>query len=485
MKKCLVISALFCGFFGFISGANAAKNCQLFSCGGSDSVNASANGYGSQCYYCNDSYAGDKQCGGGAVIGQVDPQGRITNLKQCIETWKDDYWKDFNPSVFCPNSDIQIGNPDATFPHSYKSYSLDNGNKTIGYISGDDTVLKAGNTACVYIKCNDGYMPNANKSECVADNRQSQCESSGGTWTGTACTCSSAKNLKLTADGKSCECINNNYEYDSGAKRCNKKQSVIDDEDRRRQQKQNQQRQLACQQSGGTWKNNKCECDAAKNLVSRNDVCQCPDDVNYKRVGDHCEITDAAALQRDCEETASRNSGAYWDATTKSCLCTNPQHVWLNKICQINPAIAACNQIYGAAWNNATKTCYCTDPDKEMNAAGTACIESSAAREKRESANSQLLLTQSRNRITETIKKINTQKSDFERTVWKTEDGKFNSTRLLSDSVAGVVLGTAGGLITSNVIKKNQVANGFDDIQCTVGGQVVAGWGDQFRVGIH
>ncbi len=113
--------------------------------------------------------------------------------------------------------------------------------------------------------------------------------------------------------------------------------------------------------------------------------------------------------------------------------------------------------------------------------------ENAIAQKLQESAAQSRIVLQNKSamRISETIKKINTQKSDFERTVWKTEDGKFNSTRLLSDSVAGVVLGTAGGLITSNVIKKNQVANGFEDIQCTVGGQVVAGWGDQFRVGIN
>ena len=76
-------------------------------------------------------------------------------------------------------------------------------------------------------------------------------------------------------------------------------------------------------------------------------------------------------------------------------------------------------------------------------------------------------------------------KSGLKLTVWKDEEGNFNTSRLLSDSIAGVVLGTAGGLITSNVVKKNQVENGFEDIQCSIGGQVVAGWGDEFRVGIQ
>lgn len=68
--------------------------------------------------------------------------------------------------------------------------------------------------------------------------------------------------------------------------------------------------------------------------------------------------------------------------------------------------------------------------------------------------------------------------------VWKDKKGNFNTARLASDSIAGVVLGTAGGLITSHVIKKNQLKGGFEDIKCTIGGQVVAEYGDDFAVGM-
>ena len=68
---------------------------------------------------------------------------------------------------------------------------------------------------------------------------------------------------------------------------------------------------------------------------------------------------------------------------------------------------------------------------------------------------------------------------------WRNEEGKFNTARLASDSIAGVVLGTTGGLITSSVMKKKQVEQGFEDLQCIVGGQPVAGWGDEFMVGIQ
>lgn len=94
-------------------------------------------------------------------------------------------------------------------------------------------------------------------------------------------------------------------------------------------------------------------------------------------------------------------------------------------------------------------------------------------------------ISSSKTKISNAVAKLNKIASDFNTSVWKNAEGKFNTSRLISDSVAGVVLGTAGGLITSSVVKKNQVESGFEDIQCTVGGQVVAGWGDQFRVGIQ
>ncbi len=87
-------------------------------------------------------------------------------------------------------------------------------------------------------------------------------------------------------------------------------------------------------------------------------------------------------------------------------------------------------------------------------------------------------------KIKDSVTRLDSIKSGFKVSVWKDEDGKFNTARLASDSIAGVVLGTAGGLITSSVVKKNQIEDGFEDIQCVVGGQSVANWGDEFTVGI-
>lgn len=68
---------------------------------------------------------------------------------------------------------------------------------------------------------------------------------------------------------------------------------------------------------------------------------------------------------------------------------------------------------------------------------------------------------------------------------WRDENGNFNTARLLSDSVAGVVLGTVGGIVTSKLVKKNQLKKGFEDLSCTVGGQRVADYGDDFTVGLR
>ena len=65
---------------------------------------------------------------------------------------------------------------------------------------------------------------------------------------------------------------------------------------------------------------------------------------------------------------------------------------------------------------------------------------------------------------------------------WRTVDGKFNYARLASDATAGVVLGTTGALVTASVIKKKQVEDGFESLECTVGGQHVGDWGDVFRI---
>ena len=91
----------------------------------------------------------------------------------------------------------------------------------------------------------------------------------------------------------------------------------------------------------------------------------------------------------------------------------------------------------------------------------------------------------SRLKIKRAWTRLNAMSDDFKVSVWRDKQGNFNTARLASDSIAAVVLGTTGALVTSNIVKKNQVSGGFEDISCQVGGQTVAGWGDQFSVGIQ
>ena len=76
-------------------------------------------------------------------------------------------------------------------------------------------------------------------------------------------------------------------------------------------------------------------------------------------------------------------------------------------------------------------------------------------------------------------------KVDSDKSVWKNADGSFNTIRLASDLTAGVVLGTVGGVVSGVLIKKSQVEKGFDALHCTVGGQKIADWGDEFTVGLR
>ena len=90
-----------------------------------------------------------------------------------------------------------------------------------------------------------------------------------------------------------------------------------------------------------------------------------------------------------------------------------------------------------------------------------------------------------RDKINSAMSVLNAFASGADVSVWKNAEGKFNTARLASDATAGVVLGTAGGLISNSIIKKNQIKKGFEDINCSVGGQVVSNYADEFMVGMQ
>lgn len=231
-------------------------------------------------------------------------------------------------------------------------------------------------------------------------------------------------------------------------------------------------KQQNCIKSWGTWENGQCVCEELKNLKHENGICVCKDK-NHIRDGasKSCKPADGEKEKSECE--AASASGAYW--VNGECKCRDIRKDFVGGKCTEKADIQKCKNIADAEWSDSLGECVCIDSEKmEFNKNKTACVEKGELVKKRDA---EALIA----RVKETHQKL----QKLERNVWKDAEGNFNTARLVSDSVAGVVLGTAGGLITSSVVKKNQVENGFEDLKCTVGGQIVADWGDQFRVGIQ
>ena len=323
---------------------------------------------------------------------------------------------------------------------------------------------------CMGCVCISGYT--AVDGKCISDAdiaAGNQCTSVGGTWTGSECTCDKKKNIAQSTNGKSCVCISSDYEPD-GVNGCKKTAAAIAADQQRQQDADNRSRKEACVNSGGVWTGSACTCDASKNLRVQNNVCVCLDDENYKRSGDRCVLTDAAALRQKCESA----TGAYWDGV--SCQCYEPNYSFNGTVCREDPTITECKSINGARWANGA--CVCNQSGYVPNYQTKQCEKSAATLQAEQAVAAQQKIDQASATLQSITDGLRVNK-------WRNEEGKFNTSRLLSDSIAGVVLGTAGGLITSSVVKKSQVSDGFEDMQCTVGGQVVAGWGDEFRVGIQ
>ena len=351
-----------------------------------------------------------------------------------------------------------------------------NTGKTV--FNDNDAQVISGATPCIGYACMDGYTELNGR--CV-DNAliaaQANCEDTGGVYNNGTCSCNGASGLKPKADGKSCECINNNYEYDEDARQCKETEDSIQARKDADAAKAAQETQAACTQSGGAWSNNACACDKNKNLKTENNICVCISDDFERDALNNCVKTNLAQQRERC--AAAGNDVAYWE--NNFCRCRNVDMIWQNDRCVINPDKAICDNMVDAKWLGGR--CVCNDDDYEYRNGKCVKTDEAVARE----AAAQLTADQnaSRGKITTLSTTLKEMQEGFKVTVWRNEDGTFNTTRLASDSIAAVVLGTTGGLVTSHVVKKNQVNKGFDDIQCTVGGQSVAGWGDEFRVGIQ
>ncbi len=354
-----------------------------------------------------------------------------------------------------------------------------NTNRNVSHNNASSFVVTGGEL-CIEWKCNadKGYKERDGK--CVQDSDYSAyCTQNGGEYVDGKCECKDILGLEPADSNRTCKCKGgSDYNWDAAQRKCVLSQAA-----------QNRNRAAAnakqkCQNSGGQYKGGKCVCDAAKNLRTEAGACVCTDN-NYVRNGDKCDLTDEAAYRQLCESADAKATGAYWDVALKSCKCTDAQKLFIDGKCiqdpELTAKINACKEIPGAVWR--ANECVCEDSDMEIK--DGQCVETEEARKRRESAALSVKITTAKRRIDAAMTNLNNITSGLETSVWKNAEGKFNTARLASDSIAGVVLGTAGGLITSSVMKKAQIEDGFEDINCTIGGQTVAGWGDEFQVGIR
>lgn len=440
-------------------------------------------------------------CDTGEVVPQLDTNGKIIALYQCDRNGfgTKNKFNDFSVNIWCTGTEIgpsgytpeQIVKETSRLEDSANTssdnenlkgieayYSTKDAQDTSRYDIGNITVFNGANY-CVFAKCKSGYMPNSDRTGCVTDNRKTNCINTGGTWSGGKCNCAANKNIKTT-DNLVCECISTNYEWKNNN---DKKQGCKPTA--AAQQRMNAEQ---CTKSGGRWLNNDCVCDKNKYLKKFGKVCDCENGYEYIDTNDTsrgCKMTAATqnAQNKDkCEKSKAAGQPVKWGDNGCYCIGLDGQYEIIDTEqiykCEETKDYSACKKLESsnvAYWHEGT--CHCKDTNKKFHN-GNCNTNTDAYQQSLDAATAIA-------EIEKLGKELNDISATFDRSKWRDADGNFNTARLASDSVAAVVLGTAGGLISSKVIKKKQVENGFEDIKCTIGSQEVANWGDEFQVGIQ
>lgn len=439
MKKLLGFVGALCLFMGT---AHAA--CVVTSCGGrgDDCINAyslevkpEGRVAKNEVYIC-----GKNHCQNGTIIHDY----ALDKFYMCVIAsdagvnfmWMgNDTWEEYPVSTCSEPSDGYILNAD---PNATKA--LRNSTDRTETLRKNDTgsvVLQAGSNICIEYKCNPGYVPNESKTACVVASGDAPEEGDTGNDTDNGASDNGQNNDDQNGGGES---------VTPGAT-----QSCV---------------QRRC---GGLTGNTYSQCItccyvpasvAVWNSGTR--MCECVDkSKKFNPSTLQCEVQNVVQPQpTQPEEDYECDEHQIEVLQQLSVQYANNAEV----IAQINQIFTYCaGDPVRAVFNNMFNQVNVLIDQQTLAASQSA----------------------SRSRIESAAATLENIRSGLRLTVWRNDEGKFNTSRLLSDSIAGVVLGTAGGLITSNVVKKNQVEDGFEDLQCTVGGQVVAGWGDEFRVGIQ
>ena len=497
MKKIWLLS-ICCACVSCVSFGDAMAKCEAHNDGCSSADEYLTIDHYAGCFECD-----SDRCGAGSVIastgGMWNGSSYSNKIFRCSLSTFDDKW--------VPSDMPECEGDEASSKKPVNAVEAVNSNGSKVKINGV-AVAAVGGKSCLGWVCKDGYVESDGK--CVKENKN--CVDPSGKYlkTGEAtqaycvqtnpkvkvpkplsdtahlksdasCTLTCEDNgWNITLNDNSCE---PNYAPETSTrKRC------VETEEHKTEQRRAEQHQAvvrqetnnkkqACTESGGSWSGNKCKCDKTqKHLVLSGDKCVCESaDYEFDTSSKSCKIKDVVKMEQQCTAPAAQASGAYWDTEKKACACDDDSKHFVRGKCELKPAVTACQKIVGAKW---TGKCECTTDGYVVNEAGTQCVKSDALIKTEGQATS-------RTKISSLYKKLNGMSNDFQVSVWKNAEGNFNTARLASDSIAAVVLGTTGALVTSNIVKKNQVSSGFEDINCQIGGQTVAGWGDEFSVGMQ
>ena len=482
-----------------VTTPNVVLGANKKGCTGTFSCDHNADGWGrqayvpkikgstTQCWACGKE---DGMCDTGQVVPQKNSNGEIVALYQCDRNnlFTANTFGEITPDIWCTKSDIRPNSiPAKTTPTNFtKTLSTKDATATTYKNVGDITVYDS-NNYCVFAKCNAGYMPNSDKTECIADTRRDDCEKTSGTWNGSSCTCDSNKYLKPSTDKLTCVCADGYVESSNVATRkleCVASQETIAEQNAKK-----------CRNSGGQWQNDGCVCNSNKNLTKSGDVCVCKQGYEYKsNKADGCKITQATANAQNkdkCKKSQESGQPVEWDDDKKKCFCDGSEGQYNDILntgdiyeCKETENYSTCTKLGTsvASWSNGT--CHCNDSTKQFK--NGSCNTNTAEYDAQLAAEAAAAAADKLSKEIEKIgKTLDAVTDTFEISKWRNADGEFNTARLASDSVAAVVLGTAGGLISSKVIKKKQIEDGFEDIKCIIGSQTVADYGDEFQVGIQ
>lgn len=431
----------------------------------------SGSGNEPSCYVCETGY-----CEAGDIVFLSD-YTKFKICKQSVNWVGNDTWNEYLLTKCSQNHEIYsedrvLDYSISNLTNTKKEYYVPDA-KIYGY-SG---VFKRNDSIspCYYFVCNDGDVPSEDKTKCVSvaeKSSEQQClDSYGKEYVNEECVCEESKNLIQSSDKKTCVC-KDKHTWNGEEGKC-----VHNDKN-------------DCDTTGGTWDstNNKCKCNAPYTKESGT-KCMCINSdygwVDDKDKSKGCKMTNSALKKNECDTAKKTDSRVYWGSGECKCMDDKNSLEFKGSQCVEKIEYKQCKRLGAQAeWDVIKGECRCLDSNKTFS--GGKCEHTkeylSEQEELKKAAEKKTAEEDIKNFATKNLDSVVTK---IDRSKWRDADGNFNTARLASDSVAAVVLGTAGGLISSKVIKKKQVENGFEDIKCTIGDQEVADWGDEFQVGIQ